>query len=175
MPRLNPTTSSTDLCTSHLARLQTFARGEWITFHRMSAFFGVGAARAYIPLRRRTRKCTAKLENGSRNGDRLLDSDGPAKQLNAGRAEAGGQRLGSNPRDDPKGRLRPPGTNAFERTRQADRVRVAASDVSPREERVLRSAMRRTQCASAARKRREGHAILGTGSGRSCYTWQGHA
>jgi hypothetical protein len=92
------------------------------------------------------------MENGSRKGDRLLNSDGPAKQISAGRAEVGGQRPGSNPRGDPKGRLRPPGTNVSERTRQADRVRVAASDVSPREERVLRSAMRRTQRVSAALK-----------------------
>jgi hypothetical protein len=124
----------------------------------------------------------AKMENGSRNGDRLLDSDSPAKQPSAGRAEAGSQRPGSNPRRDPKseclhssGRVRPPGTNASERMRQADRVRVAASDVSPREERVLRSAMRRTQRVSAARKSREGRAILGPGFGRSCYVWQGHA
>ena len=37
---------------------------------------------------------------------------------NAGRAEAGGQRPGSNPRGDPKGRLRPPGTNGLERAQR---------------------------------------------------------
>jgi len=70
--RVRLTSLSTDLCTDQRSPDQPLARRRWITFHRDVDSFGRSPRCAYIPLRRRTRKCTAKLENGSRNGDRLL-------------------------------------------------------------------------------------------------------
>jgi hypothetical protein len=70
------------------------------------------------------------MENGSRNGVRLLKSDVPAKQPSAGRAEAGGQRQGSNPLGARKRLGGHPKLMGPKGPHQAGRVRVAASDAT---------------------------------------------
>ena len=163
---------------SKQAGLNVCAR-RWITrSHKLEILSRFARTRVYFVLvvghesGRRNWRTAPRTESG------FPRSEGPAKQTRAGRAEAGGQRQGSDPRDDrSKDRSqRPPETNGLARAQwqvglesppvtrgravdQSARAGSWPTRIAPKE-RVLRSAKRRTQRARVP----HGGAVKGTRS-----------